>query len=47
MNYAIAVFVFVMLFAIGFWYTHGRYFYTGPLTQSSSQAYEMPTRREV
>jgi amino acid transporter len=47
MNYAIVVFVFVMLFAIGFWYTHGRHFYTGPLTQSSSQAYEMPTRREV
>ncbi|KAL2021350.1 hypothetical protein VTK56DRAFT_7215 [Thermocarpiscus australiensis] len=30
MNYAIVVFVFVLLFSTGFWYTRGRHFYTGP-----------------
>ncbi|KXX74712.1 Amino-acid permease 2 [Madurella mycetomatis] len=34
MNYAVAVFAFVLLFASGFWYTHGRHYYTGPGTQS-------------
>ncbi|GAB1310715.1 polyamine transporter tpo5 [Madurella fahalii] len=34
MNYAVVVFVFVLLFASGFWYTHGRHYYTGPGTQS-------------
>ncbi|KAK4184701.1 putative amino-acid permease [Podospora australis] len=30
MNYAIVVFIFVLLFSVSFWYTHGRHFYTGP-----------------
>lgn len=34
MNYAIVVFFFVLIFAVGFWYTHGRHYYTGPLTHS-------------
>lgn len=34
MNYAVVVFAFVLLFASGFWYTHGRHYYTGPGTQS-------------
>jgi hypothetical protein len=34
MNYAVVVFVFVLLFSSGFWYVHGRHFYTGPGTQS-------------
>jgi hypothetical protein len=29
MNYAIVVFVSVLLFSGGFWYTHGRHYYTG------------------
>ncbi|VBB71990.1 Putative amino-acid permease [Podospora comata] len=33
MNYAIVVFVFVLMFSVGFWYTHGRHFYTGPGTR--------------
>ncbi|KAK4236314.1 amino acid/polyamine transporter I [Achaetomium macrosporum] len=33
MNYASAVFVFTVLFAAGFWYTHGRHYYTGPGTR--------------
>jgi amino acid transporter len=38
MNYAIVVFVSVLLFSGGFWYTHGRHFYTGPATQSSKSS---------
>ncbi|KAJ4297399.1 polyamine transporter tpo5 [Collariella sp. IMI 366227] len=34
MNYAVVVFVFVVLFSSGFWYTHGRHYYLGPGTQS-------------
>lgn len=34
MNYAVVVFFFVVFFALGFWYTHGRHSYTGPLTHS-------------
>lgn len=30
MNYAVVVFVFVLLFATAFWYTHGRHYYAGP-----------------
>lgn len=33
MNYAVVVFVFVLLFSTGFWYTHGRHYYIGPGTQ--------------
>lgn len=33
MNYAIVVFVFVLMFSVGFWYTRGRHFYTGPGTR--------------
>ncbi|KAK0657033.1 amino acid permease 2 [Cercophora newfieldiana] len=47
MNYAIVVFVFVMTFAVGFWYTHGRHFYTGPLTQASARRYERAVMRDV
>ncbi|KAK4249480.1 amino acid/polyamine transporter I [Corynascus novoguineensis] len=38
MNYAIVVFVFVLLFSSSFWYTHGRHYYTGPGTQSKNNA---------
>ncbi|CCC07884.1 hypothetical protein SMACR_01449 [Sordaria macrospora] len=34
MNYAIVVFFFVLFFSLGFWYTHGRHYYTGPLTHT-------------
>jgi hypothetical protein len=47
MNYAIVVFVFVMTFAVGFWFTHGRHFYTGPLTQASATRYLRASRRDV
>ncbi|KAK4156625.1 amino acid/polyamine transporter I [Chaetomidium leptoderma] len=33
MNYAAVVFVFVLLFSTGFWFTHGRHYYTGPAAQ--------------
>ncbi|KAK3362354.1 amino acid/polyamine transporter I [Lasiosphaeria hispida] len=46
MNYAIIVFTFVLLFSVGFWFTHGRHYYTGPLTQASRQLV-VATRREV
>lgn len=36
MNYAAVVFVFVLLFSVGFWYTHGRHYYTGPGKQAST-----------
>lgn len=47
MNYAVVVFVFVLLFAVGFWYTHGQHFYTGPLTQAPRQPQAMLTRSGV
>jgi len=47
MNYAIVVFVFVLTFAVGFWFTHGRHFYTGPLTQASARRYERAVRGDV
>ncbi|KAL2161694.1 hypothetical protein VTH06DRAFT_8256 [Thermothelomyces fergusii] len=34
MNYAAVVFVFVLLFSLCFWYTHGRHYYTGPGKQA-------------
>ena len=43
MNYAIVVFLFVVLFAVGFWYTHGRHYYTGPLNQAH-RAFVMTSR---
>lgn len=46
MNYAIIVFISVLAFSIGFWYTHGRHYYTGPLAQSSGR-YEMAGRVNV
>lgn len=49
MNYALAVFVFVVLFSVGFWYTHGRHFYTGPVLQTRtrrSQAVLVPRTAE-
>ncbi|KAK4456983.1 amino acid/polyamine transporter I [Cladorrhinum samala] len=36
MNYALAVFAFVVLFSFGFWYTHGRHFYKGPGMQTQT-----------
>ncbi|KAH6650410.1 amino acid/polyamine transporter I [Chaetomium tenue] len=37
MNYASVVFVSVLLFSGGFWYTHGRHYYTGPATKKVSE----------
>ncbi|KAL2183927.1 amino-acid permease [Thermothelomyces heterothallicus CBS 203.75] len=44
MNYAAVVFTFVLLFSIGFWYTHGRHYYTGPgaRPKNNSPAAEPP-----
>ena len=48
MNYAIVVFVFVLIFSVGFWFTHGRHYYTGPRTQAQTQrGYEATIGREV
>ncbi|KAK0624851.1 amino acid permease 2 [Bombardia bombarda] len=48
MNYAIVVFFFVLLFAVGFWFTHGRHYYTGPRTQARAQReFEMTIGREA
>ncbi|KAK0751798.1 amino acid/polyamine transporter I [Schizothecium vesticola] len=47
MNYAVVVFVFVLLFAVGFWFTHGRHFYTGPLTQAPRRQGAILTRSGV
>ncbi|KAK3938753.1 amino-acid permease 2 [Diplogelasinospora grovesii] len=41
MNYALVVFMAVLLFAVGFWFSHGRFTYTGPRTQRT------PMEREV
>ena len=43
MNYAIVVFLFVLMFAGGFWFTHGRHSYRGPrtLTQATQTRYEL------
>jgi hypothetical protein len=38
MNYAIVVFVSVILFSSGFWYTHGRHYYTGAGTPSKKSS---------
>ncbi|KAK0730983.1 amino acid permease 2 [Lasiosphaeris hirsuta] len=46
MNYAIIVFTFVLLFSVGFWFTHGRHYYTGPLTQAPRRL-GIAARRDV
>ncbi|KAK4167122.1 putative amino-acid permease [Cladorrhinum sp. PSN259] len=46
MNYALVVFVFVVLFSVGFWYTHGRHFYTGPGMQTRVEAVPTTDREE-
>ncbi|KAK3335834.1 amino acid permease 2 [Cercophora scortea] len=48
MNYAIVVFIFVLLFAVGFWFTHGRHYYTGPRTRAQTQrSFDMAIGRGV
>ncbi|KAK0734546.1 amino acid/polyamine transporter I [Lasiosphaeria miniovina] len=37
MNYALVVFFVVVVFSVGFWFTHGRHFYTGPRTTIQPQ----------
>ncbi|KAK3329871.1 amino acid/polyamine transporter I [Apodospora peruviana] len=38
MNYATVVFIFVLIFAIGLWLTHGRHYYIGPRAQATTQS---------
>jgi hypothetical protein len=34
MNYAVVILVFVVLFAVGYWFVSGRYYYEGPRTRA-------------
>ncbi|KAK3393379.1 amino acid/polyamine transporter I [Podospora didyma] len=47
MNYAVVVFLFVTLFAVGFWFTHGKHFYTGPRNSAvqTQRGFEMTMSR--
>lgn len=49
MNYAIVVFLFVLMFAVGFWFTHGRHYYRGPktLTQAPQTRYDLALFSQV
>ncbi|KAM7214816.1 amino acid permease 2 [Rhypophila decipiens] len=49
MNYAIVVFIFVLMFAVGFWFTHGKHYYKGPrtLTQAPETRYELALFSQV
>ncbi|KAM7200200.1 amino acid permease [Naviculisporaceae sp. PSN 640] len=49
MNYAVVVFFFVMVFAVSFWYTHGKHYYRGPktLTQSPRERYDLALFTQV